>query len=484
MNEERLLILKMLEQGKISAEEAAALLEALEERDSEDFRNAAGDEVASRGVAQHDENVAGNDAQDKDAEGDKGQDQNAGESRTRGKVLGDRNDEDWDSRIEELGRKAEEWGREVEESVTRFAGRLQETIEQKLVPGLENLGDWVSTSRFRLLRQWQPGVLIDKQYRGRFATQFAAPGAVGSDAVPILIRLATRNGNIKITTTQEEEYVLRIHGRIRPQSQASAGARSTAAAEGWIDSLVEGAVSDAGIQLDLTDPQVVALHIELAVPTEHRYQIALNSVNGSVNVLGHGLRSSTTAVETVNGGVSVKGLAAEYVRVATRNGGISLADLQTGRGEASTTNGGIAAAIHSLSGNWQLLTRNGGIAVNVLSVGRSPGRGKWRIQTTNGGITVVIPAAPLPPIFFRAQTRMGKVQVDAAQLVLRRTLREQGRHYVEGFLGTAADSAGVSGDSSAGAPAGAVAGQGEAIGSPELQLELETTLGSITVRQE
>jgi hypothetical protein len=210
----------------------------------------------------------------------------------------------------------------------------------------------------------------------------------------------------------------------------------------------------------------------------------LNSVNGSVNVLGHGLRSSTTAVETVNGGVSVKGLAAEYVRVATRNGGISLADLQTGRGEASTTNGGIAAAIHSLSGNWQLLTRNGGIAVNVLSVGRSPGRGKWRIQTTNGGITVVIPAAPLPPIFFRAQTRMGKVQVDAAQLVLRRTLREQGRHYVEGFLGTAAYSAGVSGDSSAGAPAGAVAGQGEAIGSPELQLELETTLGSITVRQE
>ncbi|MGE5481618.1 MAG: SHOCT-like domain-containing protein [Bacteroidota bacterium] len=484
MNEERLLILKMLEQGKISAEEAAALLEALEERDSEDFRNAAGDEVASRGVAQHDENVAGGAAQDKGAEGDKGQDQDAGESGTRGKVLGDRNDEDWDSRIEELGRKAEEWGREVEESVTRFAGRLQETIEQKLVPGLENLGDWVSTSRFRFLRQWQPGVLIDKQYRGRFAAQSAAPGTVGSDTLPILIQLVTRNGNIKITTTQEEEYILRIHGRIRPQSQASAGARATAAAEGWIDSLVEGAMSGAGIQLDLTGPQVVALHIELAVPTEHRYQIGLNSVNGSVAVLGHGLRSSTTAVETVNGGVSVKGLAAEYVRVATRNGGISLADLQTGRGEASTTNGGIAASINSLSGDWQLLTRNGGIAVNVLSVGRSPGRGKWRIRTTNGGITVVIPAAPLPPIFFRAQTRMGKVQVDAAQLVLRRTLREQGRHYVEGFLGTAADSAGVREDISAGVPAGAMAGQGAATGSPELQLELETTLGSITVRQE
>lgn len=168
MNEERLLILKMLEQGKISAEEAAALLEALEERESKDMRDADGGEDAGDWATE---------TPDSDTAHDKGRENKAKSSKTASTAAGD-GDDDRETRIGELGCKAEEWGREVAESVTRFAGRLQETIEQKLVPGLENFDEWVSAYKLRYLRQWHSGLSIDRQnWRRRTAPLCSGRGS-------------------------------------------------------------------------------------------------------------------------------------------------------------------------------------------------------------------------------------------------------------------------------------------------------------------
>ncbi|MBE3577053.1 MAG: DUF4097 family beta strand repeat protein [Limnochordales bacterium] len=443
MDEERLLILKMLEQGKISAEEAQALLKALEDRESEEMQGLGG-EKAAEGNA------------------------------------------DWEARIEELGRKAGEWGREVAESVARLAERVQEAVGQKLVPGLENLDEWVSAYKRRLYQKF-PELIIDRQYRGRFVPKSAAPAAAESDSekLAVLIRLATCNGSIKVTSTPEREYILRIHGRVRSEAQpggissgdptgaSSAAADPAAAVEARLDSLVRQALSDDGIQLELNSPPVASLHIELALPQEHRYQLELNSVNGMISVAGGGLRSSTTTVETVNGAVAVQGLVAEYVRAVTTNGGISLSDLQTKRGEASTTNGGISASLLSLNGDWQLVTCNGGISVSLLNQGYSPDseQRKWRVRATNGSISVVCPSGVLPPILFRAQTGTGRVKVEAPAVIFRHVVREPRHHYVEGLLGAAAERG------------AAEAGPVGAESSEKFQLDLETVNGSIVLRQ-
>lgn len=347
MNEERLMILKMLEQGKITAEQAVALLEAVKERERE----------------------------------------------------AERETKAWEPW------KTGEWGRKIEESVAQIVGRLQEA-----------------------------GVLVHREYRGRFGTPEME--ATPSDQAPILIRLATRNGSIKVTGTDENEYLLRLHGRVRHPAGTRPGTAEGGESRDWLDSLVEAGRSEGGIQLDLTDPGLYGLHIELALPRDHRYQIALASENGSVGVLGHGLRCSTVTLETQNGGASAEGLAAEYVRIATENGSIRLDGLEATRGEATTANGGVR-----------------------VRVGESPSRVQWRIATSNGSIKVAIPAGSVPCIFFRAQTRMGRVQVEAAPLVVRRFVHEHGHHYVEGFLGAEA-----------------------AAGSAGLELDLETSNGSITIQ--
>lgn len=413
MRDERYIILKMLEEGKITAVEAMALLEALEENlQSETDVTENGDPVASADQGEaHDEarRAVLSSVENTEESGDGAQAAGPGDG------VGTKQDDSEAStdttRQEEEKREGEDPGSQQRAGQTAsgtkdfnwsniFPKDLGDQIRESVQTALKNMPhlteelkeNWkvvkrdIKRSLSEVRDEVNKGVSIDiggikrVLYRGRPTHEYVEriDGTWKEATGPIKVQLLTQNGSIAVRGWDEPHYQITVRKHVRgipDEDEASSLAKEA----------VKVDKSDDGIEIVVLPKDHVSASIEAYLPREKLYHLTALTRNGGLII--EQIKSDETKAASTNGGASVKSITARRLEVRTTNGGIVSEDIDGGEVVVTTTNGGI---------RWQgraerasLETTNGGVVVEPKA---PQGKGELRVRTTNASLEVVLPA--------------------------------------------------------------------------------------------
>ncbi len=302
MRQDRLEVLKMLAEGKISAEEAEMLLRAL------------------------DEDVAPDEEADTEAEKPK-------------------QEKDF---LQEMGEMFQDIGRDIEIEVGKAVKAVERPDVKKIV---NDVVDEVKSSVSEVIDTVSDITDIsDKESEKQPVKQqldvFSGTGITKIDA-------QTANGKITLEGSDRDEVTVRAWKKVR--------GRRSAAAE--FAEKVEIYAERIGDELRIfTDhpppPKGVNLSVRYAIETPREVDVNLRTVNSKIEVSGIGGAIDAT---TVNGTIELEGETGP-IRARTTNSSIKAEiGLLTEEAEFSTTNGSIGVDVDCCVGSVAALTTNGSI---------------------------------------------------------------------------------------------------------------------------
>lgn len=344
MEEERLLVLRMVADGKITAEEAAALLRALD---------------ATRGTTER-------------APGPGGKDMAFDVDRL-GRKLGEKAElmaEAIAGEVEKHAADAEKLGRKLEDKAESMAQAIAEKVEEhvtRLEKRVEDPG-WLQG----LLGGLNLGHMFGQQHRfeDTITGSFEHEGDVQLD-------ISTFNGRIELETWDRPGFEFRVVKTIRAPHVEEAAELA--------GKLVHFTREGSQLKLDARSPGPwnagVAIYARL--PAERAYEANLGTTNG--RVVMSGLRAGNLSARATNGRVVVERVAvAKHADLKTTNGKIEFQG-STPHLVARTSNGRIVVSPNpGQGGDYDLSTSNGSIRVQLVA---SPDTGyDVKAVTTNAKI--------------------------------------------------------------------------------------------------
>lgn len=451
-DEERLFILRMVQEGKITADDAARLLEALD--------------GGSKGSGEAGVNQADAASQKPPEEADP-----IARARQKAEELGRAARE----RADELGRiareKADELRREVRARAEQLRSekgalgpelgqRIAEDVEAGLRKGLGSLGNVTEWLRgFGWGGEVGPAFNLSREFEGEFGHLNGGPAAV---------ELHTTNGAISVRPWDRPGYRVVAVQRVRGLNEAEAEQRAAEALE---------VQQEPGV-LRIRAKEGRGMHIELQawLPQHLAYDLQLRSTNGAVRASD--LHTAQLEVATTNGAIHGQGLRGLRAHLHGVNGGLHLDRMAFAESRLETVNGGIhcdGAARETIC-----KTVNGGIHVTARAAERQasgpdadetgdavPGstpsgeaernRCRYQLTTSNGGIHLDLSEIRGAQVRVQGHTHHGRVRSDGGDLNLK-ILEAR-----VGFQRFEATSDGVP-------------------GGPAVDVEVETTNGSIALR--
>lgn len=358
ISEERMMILKMLQEGRINSDEAAKLLEALDEKAQDPcfgprFRGYRPPRAAQHNyydeVAKVRERI----------------------SEWRRDLAKNYNQKDFDKMVDEFSEKAERFGKGLATAAFGVADKVVDFV-----------GSIVDTSAFNIFGNC---VTVEKTYE--------AAAAEGAN-----LELQAANGQITIKKHQEDRIL--INAKIRtPEADAA--------------NLLSFVNENGTVALKLAKPDVFNLSVsyEVYVPAVKFNNLTLETKNGKICVEDTvsevfacvtknaaidlaGVTSDRVSVDTKNAKVMASYLIGKDISISTKNAAINIKNLKAEKMQASTANGKILVENLQSYENASdvelgLNTKNADIKVNMND---SEDRGyKIKAKTTNGGINLLIP---------------------------------------------------------------------------------------------
>lgn len=352
-SEEKVLILKMLEEGKITSEEAVRLLDAIE-------NNAGG----QRG----EENSKQNKRSGFQSEVEKVKERlNEWKKEFKGK--NNHKQKDFDHTIEDFVDKAEKLGKNV--AVTTFG------IVDKMV---DFVSSFIDTNSFNIFGSYKA---VERTFEIEAAEgmEFSIEGI---------------NGNVVVKKHEDNKILVRSNIR-SPHNNA--------------DELLKLNKDESSTSLVINKASNVSVSHEVFLPAVNFKDIKITTTNGKIYV-GDSISESFMA-NTRNGHIELMGVNSKKINVSTKNARIQLGyitgkeidintsnsvidikHIKTERINAVTTNGRVLAENlqnyqDSPEMNVDIKTTNGWIKVNMNDMDN---RGyKVKARTTNGGINLLIP---------------------------------------------------------------------------------------------
>lgn len=353
LSEERMLILKMVQEGKISSEEAAKLLEALEGGAPKQGTT----ENASR---QQRQQADFNDELNKMKERLK---------TWKNDFKKEYNEKEFDKVVEELSSKAEKIGKNVATATVGIVDRV-----------IDYVGSFVDTNAFNMFGSY---TAVDKSFE-----------AVAADGMDLNIEAV--NGNISVRKHLDSKIVIKTRVK-SPQSN--------------VDNIL--VYSEEGNAVSLTVNKVGNLSVshEVFVPDTRFGTVKLETSNGKIyvedskseklealtrnsNIELMGVNADLVKVDTKNAKVQISYAVGKKIDVNTNNALIDMKHIKAEEIDTITTNGRIFVEnVQNLEGasevNMNLRTTNGGIKVNMNDM---ESRGyKVKAKTTNGSVNLLIP---------------------------------------------------------------------------------------------
>ncbi|MGI6566377.1 MAG: DUF4097 family beta strand repeat-containing protein [Limnochordia bacterium] len=346
MNDEKFLILKMVEEGKITSEEAAALLDALE-ADKAAGLGKLGDhggtiptlsEAEARGGASSFERL-------RDA-------------------LEHREDAEFKVVLEEEARR---FAKNVEAAAEKFSRLVEERIEKEVKPALANLpaflakipviGEWVG--EFSTVTEERQGAFLDSTIR---------------------LELSTDNGSIEVQGWPESHYHMVLKKKVRGNDEEAVRERAAEVVQ----------VEESGNWLRVKGRTGIneAVHIKLSVPQDKLYELAVSTSNGRITITS--LKDVMGSITTSNGRVTIKDLQGTRLAARTSNGTIECDNINLQELILNTSNGRISA--DGFAQRLEARTSNGSIEVTPR-LGSALQEQSLDLHTANSGIQVNLPPA-------------------------------------------------------------------------------------------
>ncbi|MFO7636730.1 MAG: DUF4097 family beta strand repeat-containing protein [Clostridia bacterium] len=325
-NNDLLLILKMLEEGKISGEEAAKLIEAIESQKEEP------DKDKSDNMKDFDEAING-----------------------------------MTDMAKSIGRIGARVGKEILESIAEFDFSLTEyqTIhsEYELSEGAEILLD--SNGKIRIQKNTGTGNLAQVKVQ--------VPREDAGREEDIVIREYAK-GRLEIRTEKSYKRPVMIEVLLPDMQYGKVRARG-----------LNGAVECKGIAAD--ELGLSATNGKVAAEGCQGKTMRISTTNGKIvieNCKGEGLTATTT-----NGKIHTANLSfPKEIKCTTTNGKVHAEMVASGKLDLGTTNGGITLS-SGKTDQAHLTTTNGHIAINDYQP-FDENRGKLKASTSNGGISFAV----------------------------------------------------------------------------------------------
>ena len=354
-SEERLLILKMVEEGKITGEEAAKLIDAIESGSKQTQNQSTSrqrqtnfqDEVYKMRDRMHE---------------------------WKKDFKNSHNQKDFDRVVEEFSNKAEKLGKNL---ATTTVGIVDKVIDF--------VGSFVETNSFNFFGNCP---IVDKTYE-----------AVAVEGMEIEIE----GVNNSIVVKKHLENKILIKSRIRCPARVN---------DGNADNLLVYKESESLVSLKLVNKSInVSVSHEIYIPSIKFKKISLQTSNGKIFVEDSisetfegttrngfielmGVNSDKITVNTKNARIQVSYVISKDIEINTNNSVIDVKHIKAENLKAVTMNGRILvenAQNCEASANMDMFlkTCNGSIKVNMDDMDN---RGyKIKGKTTNGGINVLIP---------------------------------------------------------------------------------------------
>ena len=345
MSVERLQVLKMLEQGKITYEEALALIQALNQ---------------SEGGSMEEPALEVGSSDDADSDG----------SDTVQRLR---------SSLSEMGAKLGTLGQQLGEATQGVAGEVAESL-QGVAEELSDVGqevgkavDWQALGRFFGEREpqfcWQEEMKID----------------VPEQVKTIGLSVNTKNGYIRLLPSSGEQIVVKTDYRLRAASQEDA---TEMAAQGLEE---QQQLLDDKLDLAWTVTEAVrgTVSFEILLPVGIAMEIDLNTKNGDIFIKD---AIASGKIESKNGSLKVAGGRYNQLTATTKNGSIhttaSIIDYA-----ASSKNGNIRAVLQPMGdGKISASNSNGSIFLELPAAGVGY---QLDLLTKNGGLYLDLPELKL-----------------------------------------------------------------------------------------
>jgi DUF4097 and DUF4098 domain-containing protein YvlB len=349
--EERMLILKMLEEGKITSEQAAQLIEALDAGENQKT-----DEFSSKQSKQANFQDEINKLRDR-VKGWKKDFKN------------NYNQSDFDHMVEDFASKAEKLGKNVASTTFGIVDRV-----------IDFVGSYVDTNSFNIFGKY---TAVDKTF------EIAAKDGMTFSIEGI-------NGNILVKKHLDNKILIKT--RVRSPLNNADGVL-----------ILDESEDEASLTLNKA-PNMSVSH-EVFIPAVKFKKIKIETSNGKIYVEDSmseefesttrnshielmGVNSDKIAVNTKNAKIQVSYVIGRDIEINTNNSVIDIKHIKAENLKAYTMNGRISVEnAQSYEGttcmNLFLKTSNGGIKINMNDM---DSRGyKVKAKTTNGGINLLIP---------------------------------------------------------------------------------------------
>lgn len=356
ISEERMMILKMLQEGRINSEEAAKLLEALEAKQAPQNAGFKGFNIPKPPPHNYYDEVTRVRERIND---------------WRKELSKNYNQSDFDKMVDEFSAKAEKFGKSVATAAFGVADKVVDFV-----------GSIVDTGAFNIFGSC---VTVEKD--------FEAAAAEGMN-----LQLQATNGQIVVKKHQEDRILIKAKIRT-PEANAE---------DAIVFSNENGTVS---VKLAKPDTYNLSVAYEVLVPVVKFNQIALETKNSKIYVEDTlseefvsvtknaaidltGVNSSKIAVETKNAKVAVNYMIGRDINIGTTNSVIDIKNLKAEKLNAADMNGKILLDnVQSYDGTstveLNLKTKNADIKVNMNDTEENGY--KVKAQTSNGGINLLIP---------------------------------------------------------------------------------------------
>lgn len=365
-SEEKMMILKMLQEGKISSEEAAKLLEALEGA-SRQSGSDAGQARQQKAQPNYNDEIAKMRERIKEWKDD---------------FKKSYNQKDFDKVVDEFSTKAEKIGKNV--AATTFG------LVDKMI---DFVGSVVDTGSFNIFGNMN---VVEKNFEAAIQD--------GMD-----LDLEAINGQIFIKKHQENKIV--IKSRIR----SSLGNAETALK-----------YSDTGnaVSLKIDKTGNISVSLEVYIPAVRFNKIRLESLNGRIYV--EDALSSEFESITKNASIDLMGISSDKIAVNTRNAKISLTYV-TGNDISINTNNSLIEIKNIKAGNLQAVTTNGRIYVENVQSRDGVSEEFISLKTTNGDIKANMNDMDSKAYKVKAQTTNGSVNLLIPEMIYHNAGRQANR---------------------------------------------------------
>ena len=358
ISEEKMMILKMLQEGRINSEEAAKLLEALEAKKEPPCYGPG--PRAFRGPKPPQRNYYDEVAKVRERIDE-----------WRRELSKNYNQNDFDKMVEEFSAKAEKFGKNVATAAFGIADKVADFV-----------GSIIDTSAFNVF-----GNCVTEEQ------QFEAAAAEGMN-----LELQATNGQITVKKHQEDKILITAKIRTPQENAKSAIAFSNG----------DGTVS---VKLAKPDTYNLSVSYDVLLPAVKLNQVALETKNGKIYVEDvtseefasvtknavidlTGVNSARIAAETKNAKVNANYIIGRDVNFGTANAAIEIKNLKAVKLTAATSNGKILVDNVQNYDNenmaeLNLKTSNANIKANMND---SENKGyKISARTSNGDINLLIP---------------------------------------------------------------------------------------------